>query len=137
MKLVTCIGATSGRNLMRIGPLLVFITAWIGVPMIYGSFFIMIGVSSVVFLVRRDLAFPSLAGAGIAVIVYTALSLVFALLFPHAFRDVWHTEKFLNVFFLGIPLEEYMYGFACGMAATMFYPYVFNQSFSRREATAC
>jgi hypothetical protein len=45
---------------------------------------------------------------------------------------VWHAEKFLNVFFLGIPLEEYMYGFACGMAATMFYPYVFNRSFCRK-----
>jgi hypothetical protein len=115
--------------------LLVFIAAALGVPMIYGSFFIMIGVSSVVFLIRRDLFLPSLAGAGIAVIVYTALSLAFALLFPHAFRNVWHTEKFLNLFFLGIPLEEYMYGFACGMAATMFYPYVFNRFFCRKEQT--
>ena len=112
---------------------LVLITALAGVPMIYGSFFIMIGISSIVFLIRRELVLPSLAGAGISVIVYTSLSLVFALLFPHAFRDVWHTEKFLNVFFLGIPLEEYMYGFACGMAATMFYPYVFNRSFFRKE----
>ena len=112
--------------------LLVFIAALIGIPMIYGSCLIMIGVSSIIFLIRRDLFFPSLAGAGITVIVYTSLALIFGLLFPHAFRNVWHTEKFLNLFFLGVPLEEYMYSFACGMAATMYYPYVFDRVFCRR-----
>ncbi len=114
--------------------LLVCLAALIGIPMIYGSFFIMIGISSIIFLIRRDLFMPSLAGAVIAVIVYTVLSLIFALLFPHAFRNVWHTEKFLNLFFLGIPVEEYMYGFGCGMAATMFYPYVFNQYFFKKDS---
>jgi len=115
--------------------LLVFIVAIIGIHMIYGSFLIMIGISSIIFLIRRDLFFPSLAGAVIAVIVYTSLCLIFALFFPHAFRDVWHAEKFLNLFFLGIPLEEYMYGFGSGMAATMFYPYVFNRAYCKREPT--
>ena len=132
--------STRGEISRRLGLLflltfsLVLVTALMGVPMIYGSFFIMIGVSSIVFLIRKDLFLPSLAGAGIAVVVYTLLSLVFGLVFPQAFRNVWHTDKFLNVFVLGIPLEEYMYGFACGMAATMFYPFVFNRSFRRRDS---
>jgi len=130
---------TPGRITRRLGILfsvtflLVVIVAIIGIHMIYGSFLIMVGISSIIFLIRRDLFFPSLAGAVITVIVYTSLCLIFTLLFPHAFRDVWHTEKFLNLFFLGIPLEEYMYGFGSGMAATMFYPYVFNRFFCRKE----
>jgi len=42
----------------------------------------------------------------------------------------WNTSRFLNVFFLGIPLEEFMYAFASGAAATVFYPYVFDRSFT-------
>jgi len=129
---------TPGMVIRRVGILfsvaflLIVIVALIGIHMIYGSFFIMVGISSIIFLIRRDLFLPSLAGAVIAVIVYTSLCLIFALVFPHAFRDVWHAEKFLNLFILGIPLEEYLYGFGSGMAATMFYPFVFNQFFCRR-----
>ena len=131
---------TPGMVISRVGIvfsatfLLVFIVAMIGIHMIYGSFLIMVGMSFIIFLIRRDLFFPSLAGAVIAMIVYTALCLIFALLFPHAFRDVWHAEKFLNLFFLGIPLEEYMYGFGSGMAATMFYPFVFNRFYCKKES---
>ena len=103
------------------------------IPMIYGSFFIMIGVTSVAFFWRRDLVVPALIGGGLSAGVYTALCLVFAWLVPQVFEMAWHTEKFLGIFILGVPLEEILYGFACGFAATAFYPFVFGRRFVIRS----
>ena len=106
-----------------------------GIPMIYGSCVIMIGLAGVIWWRRTDLALPSLLGGGVSLLVYTGLCLIFGWLIPDVFRMAWHTEKFLNIFVLGVPLEELMYGFAAGTAATAFYPYVFGRRFGRLEST--
>lgn len=110
--------------------LLVILLTILNVPMIYGSVGIMIGMSVFICFRRTDLLLPSFLGGFISLGIYTFLCLVLLTLIPDIFNMVWHTEKFLNVFVLGIPLEEYLYGFAAGITATAFYPYVFSQRFS-------
>lgn len=110
--------------------------ALVGVPMIYGAFGIMLAVSAVICLLRRDLALPSLLGGLLSMLVYSGLCLAFAALLPGVFELAWHTEQFLDRSVLGIPVEELMYGFAAGVAATAFYPYVTNQRLRRRPADA-
>jgi hypothetical protein len=99
--------------------------------MIYGSLVIMTVVSTAAWIVRPDLLWPSLCGGGLAMAVYTILCLAFAVLIPEVFSLTWHTDQFLNVFIFGIPFEEWLYGFCCGMAATWFYPFVTHQRFVR------
>ena len=53
---------------------------------------------------------------------------------PGLFKNIWHTEKFLNIFIAGVPLEELLYGFSSGFVATAFYPYVFGRRFIHRTA---
>jgi hypothetical protein len=79
---------------------------------------------------RRDLAWPVLSGGLIATAVYAALCLALMLLIPDVFRMAWHAERFSNVYVIGIPLEELLYGFGAGAAATAFYPYAFCRRFT-------
>jgi hypothetical protein len=51
------------------------------------------------------------------------LCLLLSLIYPEIFHVTWHTEKFLNIFIFGIPVEEILYGYAAGMIATLFYPF--------------
>jgi hypothetical protein len=37
---------------------------------------------------------------------------------------------FSNIRVIGIPLEELLYGFGAGVAATAFYPYTFHRRFT-------
>jgi Lycopene cyclase len=115
---------------------LVAVVALFAVPMIYGSFFIMLGVSGGVWILRRDLALPGLLGGLLSMLVYTGLCLLFGWLIPGVFELDWHTEHFLDRYLLGIPVEELMYGFAAGVAATTFYPYVAAQRLTRRRNDA-
>jgi hypothetical protein len=121
--------ALRGALVLGVTFVLVAAAALIGVAMIFGSFGIMLGVTGVICLIRRDLLLPSLLGGVSSLVVYTALCLAFGWLLPGVFDLSWHTERFLDIFWLGIPLEELMYGFASGVAATAFYPYVTNQRF--------
>jgi hypothetical protein len=100
-----------------------------GIEMIYGSVFIMLGVTMLVCLRRTDLFKPVIFGGLLSLLVYFLLCLAIARLFPGIFNLTWHTERFLNIFILGIPLEELLYAFAAGFAATAFYPYVFCKRF--------
>jgi len=112
------------------------VIALLGVPMIYGAFGIMLVVSGVICLVRRDLALPSLLGGLLSMLVYAGLCLVFAGLLPDVFKLAWHTEQFLDRYVVGIPVEELMYGFGAGVAATAFYPYVTHQRLKRTRDDA-
>ncbi len=109
---------------------LVALAALLGIAMIYGSVGIMLGVSAAMVVPRRDLIRPALLGGLSSTAVYGGLCLLFGWLIPGVFDLAWHTEKFLDVTLLGIPVEELLYGFGCGVAATVFYPYVWQQRFS-------
>jgi hypothetical protein len=47
---------------------------------------------------------------------------------------VWHTERFLGRFLLGLPLEELLYGWAAGAAAGALAPFAFGFGFAPRPA---
>lgn len=119
-------GVVLGATLLLTGAL-----AMARVPMIYGSLGIMLGVSGVLCVLRRDLILPALVGGLLSMMVYALLCLALARLLPRVFELTWHTERFLGRFVLGIPLEELMYGFGAGVAATVFYPYVSHQALAR------
>lgn len=112
--------------------LLVAVIALLGIAMIYGSVVVMLGVAAFFCTRRRDLIKPTILGGLYTTAVYSVLCLVFMLLIPGVFQLTWHTEKFLNIFVLGIPLEEMLYAYGAGAAATSFYPYVLRRRFRRR-----
>lgn len=112
--------------------IMVVLVASLGIAMIYGSCLIMLGITLIICVRRNDLLMPGILGGLLSIMVYSLLCLAFNLLIPGVFNLTWHTEGFLNIFILGIPLEELMYGFAAGFAATVFYPYVFCKRFKRR-----
>ncbi|MBW1892641.1 MAG: hypothetical protein JRI91_02940 [Deltaproteobacteria bacterium] len=111
--------------------LLIVLVALLNIEMIYGSFGIMLGISCFIFMARKDLLIPSLIGGILSTTVYSSLCLCLNALVPGVFKLTWHTDQFLNIFILGIPLEELIYGFAAGMIATAFYPYAFSKRFDK------
>lgn len=109
--------------------------AWaFSIPMIYGSVIIMYLAVAVIVILRRDLILPALLGAVVTAATYFILCLIFAVLFPAAFTNVWHTDMFMNVFLFGVPIEEVLYGSAAGAIATVFYPFVFRYEFANKDA---
>jgi len=72
---------------------------------------------------------PSFVGGGLTLLVYGAILSLFSLAFPLAFERQWHTDRLSGCFVVGIPLEELIYGFACGVAATALYPYLWAKRF--------
>jgi hypothetical protein len=102
----------------------------LGVRMIYGACWIMVGVTCTILVRRPDLLVPSLLGALTTCSVYAALCLVLGAVLPGVFRLAWNTRQFSNVFVLGIPLEELLYGASAGFAGTALYPYAFAMRFS-------
>ena len=117
------------------GGLVAFLTM-LGVPTIYASVLITIAMSAWILWMRRDLIQAGLIGSLLTTAIYFALCVVFGLIFPKVFEITWHTHEFLNLFVLGIPLEELLYGAACGLAATVFLPYVTGARFIARDTTA-
>jgi hypothetical protein len=113
--------------------LLVLLVA--GIPVIYSACLAMAAAALAMFWQRFDLITPALLGGCISVVTYFMLCLAAAALMPGLFENIWHTEKFLNIFIAGVPLEELLYGFASGFVATAFYPYVFHRRFIHRTAS--
>jgi hypothetical protein len=99
------------------------------VPILYGSFAAMLAGTAVMLLRRRDLVVPALLGASLSTLTYAVICLLYAKLLPGVFERVWHTERFLHRFVLGVPIEELAYGFCAGVAAAAFLPFVTGQSF--------
>ena len=102
-----------------------------GVPMIYGSVAIMLGATAFICVRRPDIVGPALLGGLFATAVYTGLCGLFMLILPGVFELAWHADRFSNVFIAGIPLEELLYAYGAGAAATAFYPYAFSRRFVR------
>lgn len=105
-----------------------------GMPIIYGACLAMAAAALVMLQQRPDLTAPALLGGCISAAAYFMLCLAAAALMPGIFKNIWHTEKFLNIFIAGVPLEELLYGFSSGFVSTAFYPYVFGRRFIHRTA---
>lgn len=101
------------------------------IEMIYGSVIIMVLGYCFVSVQRRDLALPGIMGAILSLLVYSFFCLIILKIYPTIFELTWHAEHFLNVYILGIPLEEYLYAFSAGLVATVFYPYIFCQRLTK------
>ena len=100
-----------------------------GIPMIYGAPVIMTVFGGGICVMRRDLWWPSLGGAAITTLFYTGACLVLMLLIPRVFELDWNSDRFLNIFVWGIPLEELLYASTAGFIATAFYPFVTGARF--------
>ncbi len=94
----------------------------LGAPMIYACLGAM--TAGVLALVARrpDLAIPAVIGGSLSTAVYGLICVAYAAALPGVFTRVWHTERFLDRFVAGVPLEELIYGFASGAIATAFLP---------------
>jgi hypothetical protein len=110
----------------------------VGVPILYAAVAAM-GVCTVGVLgVRRDLVLPSLLGAAVSGVIYLGLCLLFELLVPGVFERTWRPSLLLHGRFLGVPLDELLYGAGAGFAATALPVWAFQLAFTplpRREAT--
>lgn len=104
-----------------------------GMAVIYAACLAMLASGAAACVLRRDLFGPALIGGILAAAVYFAVCIVAGLVMPGIFETVWHTEKFLGAFVLGVPVEELIYGAAAGFAATAFYPCVFGLRFVKRS----
>ncbi len=122
-------GSEPGMVRRIVGPLvvcfgLVAVAAIAGVAMIYAAPAIMFVCGAAVCVVRSDLWGHALGGAALTTVVYGGVCGVLMLVIPSVFELDWNTDKFLNLFVLGIPVEELLYGSASGFVATVFYPFV-------------
>lgn len=114
---------------------IVGVVAALGIPMIYGAPVIMTVMGAGMCVARPDLWRPSLGGAAVTTIVYTGACGLLMALIPQVFELDWNSDKFLNIFVLGIPLEELLYASTAGFVATAFYPFVTGDRFAPLEPT--
>lgn len=115
----------------------VLVLVLLSVEMIYGSVLIMLLAYCFIIFRRRDLAIPGILGGAVSLVVYTLLCWAIMVIYPSIFKLTWHTEQFLNIFILGVPLEEIMYAAAAGLIATVFYPFIFRLSFNDLGGRTC
>jgi hypothetical protein len=123
--------ASLGRVALLVGAalLLTALAESIEIPTIYTSIMVMSGILLLMISWRRDLLLPGLLGGLLSLGVYGVSCLLLERIIPNVFSLNWHTEKFLNRFLLGIPLEELLYSGAAGATATVFYPFAFFKVF--------
>lgn len=132
---IATVRACAGRALLLFsvaGALLAYMLV-AGIAVIYAACLAMLAAGITATAVRRDLVMPALVGAFIATALYFVLCRIVDLVIPGMFQTVWHTDKFLGLFAAGVPIEELLYGWAAGFAATAFYPYVFGLRFMKRK----
>lgn len=100
------------------------------VHLIYGAPLLMSILSAFIFVRRKDLILPGFLGAILSTIMYALLCYTLISIYPNIFQLTWHTEKFVNQTWLGLPAEELVYAFTSGAIASIFYPYVFSFKYS-------
>lgn len=108
----------------------VAVLALVGVPMIYGAPIIMLILGAVICVMRPDLLVPGLGGAIVTTVCYTAVCLALMAIIPGVFELDWKTEKFLDLWVFGVPLEEILYAATAGWIGTLFYPWVTGGRFA-------
>lgn len=91
------------------------------VPILYASVAAMVSTTVLVLVLRSDLVIPSVLGAGVSVVIYFGLCLLFEALVPGAAVErIWKPSVFLEGRLLGVPLDEILYGLGAGFAGTAF-----------------
>ncbi|WP_225413048.1 lycopene cyclase domain-containing protein [Stigmatella hybrida] len=102
----------------------------VGVPILYAAVVAMgLGAGGVLW-VRRDLWGPGVLGALVSMGLYLGLCLIFAALVPGVFERAWRPSLLLPGKFLGVPLDELLYGLGSGLAATVFPAWAFGFGFT-------
>ncbi|HEX5746174.1 MAG TPA: lycopene cyclase domain-containing protein [Archangium sp.] len=102
----------------------------VGVPILYAAVAAM-GVGTLGVLVARpDLVLPSLLGAALSCLIYLGLCLLFEGLVPGVFERTWRPSLLLRGHFLGVPLDELLYGTGAGLAATALPAWAFRLGFA-------
>lgn len=117
-------------NFILVSILIIFSVALflkLDLHLIFGAPLLMMGLFGLISSVRRDLFFPGIVGGIYCFVTYSILCYILLFLYPNIFELTWHTEKFLNIKILSIPLEEILYAFTTGCIATVFYPYLFQK----------
>ncbi|HEY0096893.1 MAG TPA: lycopene cyclase domain-containing protein, partial [Archangium sp.] len=102
----------------------------LGVPILYASVLAMVASAGGVLWVRPDLRGPGVLGALLSTALYLGLCLVFELLVPGVFERTWRPSLLLHGRFLGVPLDELLYGFGAGLVGTAFPPWAFGLRFA-------
>lgn len=104
----------------------------VGVPILYASVVAMGVCAAGVLWVRPDLWGPGLLGGLVSAVIYLGLCLIFAWLVPGVFERTWRPSFLLPGRFLGVPLDELLYGWGAGVAATVVPAWTFGFGFGRR-----
>jgi hypothetical protein len=107
----------------------------LGVPILYASVLAMVGVVGGLLVTRPDLVVPSLLGALVSASIYLGLCLVFEWLVPGVFERTWRPSLLLPGRWLGVPLDELLYGWGSGFAATAFPAWAFGLEFTPLPGT--
>ncbi|MDC0715134.1 lycopene cyclase domain-containing protein [Stigmatella sp. ncwal1] len=102
----------------------------VGLPILYAAVVAMGAGAVGVLKVRPDLRGPGLLGALVSVAIYLGLCLIFAALVPGVFERAWRPSLLLPGRFLGVPLDELLYGWGAGLAATVFPAWAFGFGFT-------
>lgn len=93
----------------------------------------LVGVFLLYIFVRRDLLIPALLSG----VVFTLFTLAWIKLIlvvrPTAISEFWKLENLSGVIILGIPIEEYLFAFALGVAASGFYELITGGVLKRRR----
>jgi hypothetical protein len=105
---------------------------WAGVPILYASVVSMGVCAASLWSVRPDLLGPGLLGGLVSALIYLVLCLLFARLVPGVFERTWRPSLLLPGRFLGVPLDELLYGWGAGVAATVLPAWAFGLGFGRR-----
>lgn len=114
---------------------LLAVTQYLNVSLIWSVICLMVIMSCIIAMIRRDLVSAALIGGAGYGLIYWVLFLLFACIYPNAFETVWHTDKISNVFVAGVPLEEVAYGIASGTSAAVCIPFMLNFHYKQREAS--
>jgi hypothetical protein len=109
--------------------LFLFLSHLIKIHIIYTSVGLMILIPCFITIKRHDLLLPAILGGLLSVLAYFFLCKIYQFIYPKVFTDIWNTGELLNIFLLGVPLEEIIYGFSAGFSGTIIYPYIFNYKF--------
>ena len=80
---------------------------------------------------RHDLI-PEAVGNGVLLAVFFfVFYAIWLFLFPGIFVTQWHLENLSGIFFMGIPVEEFLFAFAWGFITGPAYEFVYDLRFCR------
>ncbi|MBP9772011.1 MAG: hypothetical protein KBD16_03785 [Candidatus Pacebacteria bacterium] len=76
---------------------------------------------------RKDLIVPMFGGGILFALLYFLAFQAVVLFIPSYIESVWNLSALSGILFIGVPLEEIVWGFSMGVACTSFYEYLFDK----------